>query len=121
MRNSLAHKVLTYTEYIAVSGVFQTLAPYPLSTQRVCPPPHSPGGEEVGDQYFGRRQTLDWHLAVYSLYGLATRDFVADPRVRRSSGYLKLTSIHVLLENRFDGGGEQGSLQRSPPPSSGCG
>ncbi len=25
---------------------------------------HSPGGERVGGQYFGRRQTLDWPLTV---------------------------------------------------------
>ncbi len=35
------------------------------------------------------------------------------------SAGLYVTTIHVLLENRFDGGGEQGSLQRSYPPASG--
>jgi hypothetical protein len=90
MRNSLAHKVLTYTEYRAVSGVFQTLAPTPSPPSECVLPPHQrPDGEGVGDQYFGRRQTFDWPLTVYSLYGLAIRDFVADPRVRRSSGHLK--------------------------------
>ncbi len=35
------HKVLTYIEYRAVFGIFQTIDSYtPLSTQRVCPPPH---------------------------------------------------------------------------------
>ncbi len=29
---------------------------------------HSPGGEGVRGQYFGRRQTLDWPLTVKSLY-----------------------------------------------------
>jgi hypothetical protein len=55
---------------------YRTIDPAPLSTQRVCPPPapkaggtHSPGGEGVGSQYFGRRQTLDWLLTVKSLYG----------------------------------------------------
>jgi hypothetical protein len=52
----LIHKVLTYIEYRAVSGVFRTtvLTPHPLSAQRVCTPPHqrrggtnSPGGEGV--------------------------------------------------------------------------
>ncbi len=82
------------TKYLHIQSTEQCLASsklnarYPLSTQRVWPPPHSPGGEEVVDQYFGRRQTLDWPLTVYSLYGLATRDFVADPRMRRSSGYI---------------------------------
>ncbi len=46
---------------------------HPLSTQRLCLPPapkaggggtHSPVGEGVGGQYFGRRQTLDWSLTV---------------------------------------------------------
>ncbi len=74
------HKVLTYIEYravSAVSGVFQTTKlltpppPPPLYPARVSPPPapkaggtHSPGGEGVGGQYFGRRQTLDWPLTV---------------------------------------------------------
>ncbi len=55
-----------YVEYRAVS----------VSTQRVCPPPapkaggpHSPGGEGVVGQYFGRRKALDWPLTVQSLYG----------------------------------------------------
>jgi hypothetical protein len=67
-----AHKVLTYVEYRAVSGIIQNIDPLPLSTQQVCPPSapkgggggdtHSPGGEGVGGQYFGRRQKLDWPL-----------------------------------------------------------
>jgi hypothetical protein len=53
--------------YRAVSGVFRTIDPPPLSTQLQCVLPphqrrvyttHSPGGEGVGGQYFGRRQTL---------------------------------------------------------------
>ncbi len=63
-----AHKVLTYKELRAVSGVFRAIDPHPLSIQRVCPPPapktHSPGGEGRGGQYFGRRQTLDRPLTV---------------------------------------------------------
>jgi hypothetical protein len=60
------------TCYRAVSGVFRTIdlhTPSPLS-ECVLPPHqrrkgthYSPGGEGVGllgDQYFGRRQTLDW-------------------------------------------------------------
>ncbi len=66
------HKVLTYVEYRAVSGVFQNIDPHPLYTQRLCPPPapkagggtHSPGCEGVGGHYCGRRQTLDWPLTV---------------------------------------------------------
>ncbi len=42
------HKVLTYEEYRAVSGVFQNIhpppPPTPLSTQRVCPPPTPKAG-----------------------------------------------------------------------------
>jgi hypothetical protein len=67
----LPHKVPTYVEYRAVSGVFKNIDPPPLSTQRVCPPhapkaggTHSLGSDGVGGQYFGRRQTLDWPLTV---------------------------------------------------------
>ncbi len=41
-------KVITYIEYKTVSGVFRTIdpPPHPLSTERVCPPPHQrPGGK----------------------------------------------------------------------------
>ncbi len=31
---------ILYIEYRAVSGVFRTIDPHPLSTQRVCLPPH---------------------------------------------------------------------------------
>ncbi len=36
-----SHKVLTYVyrEQSSVSGVFRTIDPHPLSTQRVCPLP----------------------------------------------------------------------------------
>jgi hypothetical protein len=59
-------KVLTYIEHRAVSGVFRTIDPPPplqpasLSSPRTL----APGGEGVGGQYFGRRQILDWPLAV---------------------------------------------------------
>ncbi len=70
------HQVLTYTEYRAVSGVFQTPPP---PNPNYCPPTPSPTSECVlsphqrrgvhtrravrgGGQYFGRRQTLDWPL-----------------------------------------------------------
>jgi hypothetical protein len=44
----------------------------PNPSPRVCPPSapkadrgtHSPGGEGVGGQYFGRPQTLDWPITV---------------------------------------------------------
>ncbi len=71
--------VLTYEVYRTVSGVFQNtkiLTPHPpFHPMSVFSPSrggtHSPGGEGVGGgQYFGRRQTLDWPLTVYSLYVL---------------------------------------------------
>jgi hypothetical protein len=55
-----------------VSGVFRTIDP-PLLPASVSSPrtkgggSHSQGGEGVGGQYFGRRQTLDWPLTVQSL------------------------------------------------------
>ncbi len=58
------HKVLTYIEYRAVSGVFKTSdlpPPSLLHPASVLPPPC---GEGVGGQYFGRCQTLDWPLTV---------------------------------------------------------
>jgi hypothetical protein len=67
------HKILTYVEYRAVSGVFQFIDPpptlHPASVSSPAPKAggwgtHSPGGEGVGGQYFGRRQTLDWPLTV---------------------------------------------------------
>jgi hypothetical protein len=67
------HKVLTFIEYRAVSGVFRTIDPppsAPICSKCVLPPhqrrgdTHSQGGEGVGGQYFGRRQTLDWLLTV---------------------------------------------------------
>jgi hypothetical protein len=75
----LSHKVLTYIEYSAVSGVFRTIDPHPLSPQRVCPPPApKAGGGHTRravrgwgvNMYFGRRQTLDWPLTDYSIIPL---------------------------------------------------
>jgi hypothetical protein len=57
----VGHKVLTYMEYRAVPGVFRTIDPPPPSPSGECVLP-PPGGDGVGDQYFGRRQTLDWPL-----------------------------------------------------------
>ncbi len=77
------HKVLTYIEYRAVSGVFRLLTPYPLSTQRVCTPPapcnggggggtlmqsHSPGSEGVWGLIFWK--TPCRNLIGESLYGM---------------------------------------------------
>jgi hypothetical protein len=65
----LIGKVTKYShiiEYRAVSGVFQTIdTPPPLHPASVSSPrtngggvhTHTPGGEGVGGQYFGRRQT----------------------------------------------------------------
>jgi hypothetical protein len=76
---SLLHKVLTYIEYRAVSGVFRTTIDPPPPTP--SPPsecvllPHQRRGVHTGragwgggGSNFGRRQTLDWPLTVWSLY-----------------------------------------------------
>jgi hypothetical protein len=67
----LPHKVLTYIEYRAVSGVFQNNdPPPPFHPANVSSPRTKSGGytlqgvRGVGVQYFGRRQTLDWPLTV---------------------------------------------------------
>ncbi len=68
-----SYKVLTYVDYRAVSGVFRLLTPTPSPPSECVFPPHqrrrgshSPGDEGVGgQQYFGRRQTLDLPLTVY--------------------------------------------------------
>jgi hypothetical protein len=69
----LVHKVLTYTEYRAVSGVFKTIdPPPPLHPASVSSLRTKSGGGTLravrgaGGQYFGRRQTLDWPLTVYN-------------------------------------------------------
>jgi len=69
--NRERHKVLTYIEYRAVSGVFRTIDPpptlYPASVSSPCT---KGGGYTLADrwggggQYLGRRQTLDWPLTV---------------------------------------------------------
>jgi hypothetical protein len=51
------HKVHTYIEYRAVSGVFRTIdPPHPLSTQRLCPPPAPKG--------YTRRAVLGWGVNI---------------------------------------------------------
>ncbi len=94
MPNAHHHKVLTYIEYRAVSGVFQTIdPPTPSSPPSECvlPPhqsrrgPHSPGGQGVGVQHFGRRQTLDWPLTVKSLYATHTLAQLAGHRQKGSN------------------------------------
>jgi hypothetical protein len=70
--NWFNHKVLTYIEYRAVSGVFRTIdPPPPLHPASVSSPPTKGGGGihtrravSVGGQYIRRRQTLDWPLTV---------------------------------------------------------
>ncbi len=67
----------TYIEYRAVSGVFRTIDPHPLSTQRVCPPP-APEAGGVGYTHAGRwggggsifRKMPDIGLASYSIIPL---------------------------------------------------
>jgi hypothetical protein len=74
------HKVLTYIEYRAVSGVFRTIDPHPLSTQRVCPPPapkavgvHTRRAMRVAGSIF--RKTADIGLASYSIIPLRSLIF----------------------------------------------
>jgi hypothetical protein len=55
------HKVLTYIEYRAVFGVFQTIDPPPLSTQRVCPPPAPKAG---GCTVHTRRAVRGWEVNI---------------------------------------------------------
>ncbi len=59
-RISLPHKVLTYIEYRAVFGVFRTIDPHPLSTQRVCPPP----APKVGGGVHTRRAVRGWGVNI---------------------------------------------------------
>ncbi len=72
---TVLNKVLTYIEYRAVSGVFRTIDPSPPSECVLLPPhqrpggAHSPGGEGVGGQYFGRCQTLDWWIGFLQAGG----------------------------------------------------
>jgi hypothetical protein len=51
------HKVLTYIEYRAVSGIFRTIDPHPLSLYRVCPPPAPKAG---GGGVHTRRGVCGW-------------------------------------------------------------
>jgi hypothetical protein len=66
MREQYTHKVLTYLEYRAVSGVFQNIGnidpPPPLSTQRVCPPPATPTPRAV--RGWGSTSSISWPLTV---------------------------------------------------------
>jgi hypothetical protein len=101
MRKQCSHKVLTYIEYRAVSGVFQNIDPLPPSPPSKCVLPphqrrgggtHSPGGEGVGE-CFGRRQTLDWPLTVYLSASAALRVEVHLGDHAESSSNIFYTSI----------------------------
>ncbi len=59
----LLHKVLSYIEYRAVSGVFRTIDPASVSSTA-----HSPGGKGGGRSIF--RKTPDIGLASYSIIPL---------------------------------------------------
>ncbi len=74
---SFHHKVLTYIEYRAVSSVFRTIDPHPLSTQRVCPPPAPKAGGGVHTRQAVRgwggstfRKTPDVGLASFCIIPL---------------------------------------------------
>ncbi len=81
------HKVLTYVEYRAVSGVFQNYwPPTPLSTQRVCPPPApkaggtlTPGGEGGGGSF---SKAPDLGLASFSIISLRARDLAKPYQIK---------------------------------------
>jgi hypothetical protein len=74
------HKVLTYIEYRAVSGVFRTIDPTtPLHPASVSSPrtkdggggggTHSPGGEGVGGQYSISEDARHWiDVLQYNLF-----------------------------------------------------
>jgi hypothetical protein len=96
------HKVLTYLEYRAMSGVFQNIDPHPPSTHRVCPPPHqrrggthSPGGEGVGGQIW---KTPDIGLASYSIIPLRSNAFNLEYRYLRYTALLPVVSSGSLDE-----------------------
>jgi hypothetical protein len=81
--NILHHKVLTYVEYRAVSGVFQNIDP-PLSIQRVCPPtaPKAEGYTLARRWGGGGSISILWKspdvgLASYSIISL--RYYIYDP------------------------------------------
>jgi hypothetical protein len=73
---ALLHKLLTYVEYRALSGVFQNIdpsgpTPFPPS-ECVLPPhqrrTHSPGGERGGGSIFWKKPDIG--LASYSIIAL---------------------------------------------------
>ncbi len=71
---SARREIITERGQSYVSRLPKYWPPTPLSARRVCPPPPPPtkGGEGVGGQYFGRRETWDWPLIVIiSLYTVA--------------------------------------------------
>ncbi len=76
LAKTFPHKVLTYVEYRAVSGVFQNIdPPPPLHPASVSSPrtkgggvQHSPGGEWIGGSIFWK--TPDIGLASYSIISL---------------------------------------------------
>ncbi len=94
----LDHKVLTYVEYRAVSGVFQNI----YSTQQVCPHPapkaggkHSPGVEGGGGSIFWK--THDIGLASYTVNSLwFSPFFVILQRVRLNNDTVLLSETIFL-------------------------
>ncbi len=64
-----------------------------LPQHQRCRGVHTRGGEGVGKQYFGRRQTLDCPLTVWSLYGRYSQ-YVSSKCNHILS--VEITSVYVL-------------------------
>jgi hypothetical protein len=81
------HKVLTYVEYKAVSGVSQNIDPPPPSPPRECVlPPHQSRGEDTlagrwegGGSIFWK--TPDIELASYSIIPLRSSSTIPAPEI----------------------------------------
>jgi hypothetical protein len=84
-----------------MSGVFRVIDPHPLTARRVCTPPALVrgedtllGGEGVGGQYFGRRQTVLCTLYMYVGTCIAFHNFL---NLLRSSDWTLPNSPHLFV------------------------
>ncbi len=94
VRDRRSHKVLTYVEYRTVSAwrLPKYWHPPPSPPSKGVLPPHQ------FFQYFGRRQTLDWPLTVWSLYGRPYSFFLN--KLRWGVETRKLFSRSVIMLKR---------------------
>jgi hypothetical protein len=104
---SIYHKVLTYVEYRAVSGVFQNIDPHPLSTQRVCPPRIKGGGYTLSGRWRVNSlvvwKTPDIGLTSYSLIPLQhihTESIVTFPQFSLIEGHKWFFQISSQWESQ---------------------